>query len=800
MITVTRHARGRWAGLCASGLLCALYAHGAWPLGLVLLLPWLLVLDREPTWRATLLNAWLMTLAFTLGGFAWFAEAIAHYTGWGTPASLAVLLLLAPLFQPQVWLSALVRRWACAQLGSAWAGPAWAAAWVAAEWALPRLLGDTLAYGLHAAPLLPLAAAWVGAAGLTAGLLLTQSLLADAVAQRRLPLAAASLLVPACLALPALFGGPEGLPPTAARLRLGLVQSNITDYERLRRELGAGAVARRVLDTHFAMSHDAVMNQQADAVVWSETVYPTSFGNARSEAGAQLDREIQAIVNAAGVPFLFGTYERTEAGEYNVAALLEPQRGLLGRYRKTRLFPFTEALPTGLEWLRAGLPWAGAWLPGDGARVLPLRLRNGREVPIQPLICRDDLDAQLAIDGARLGAQALVTLSNDSGFPPQGAALHLAAAAFRSIETGLPQYRVTPSGYSAVIDARGRVVAGTRWGEQTLVVGSLPVGWPPPTLMVRWGDWVGRAAAALLALLAAAALLPRWQPREALLPPLAPQVLLLSPAVRAATALLRGLSRTSLLAMAALALWGDAGLMSQPLTQLRLFAALCLLPEASAWLLLRACRAQLQITADGLCLRRGTHDLRLAPTEIAAVQPWRLPLPGPGATIQRTDGTTWPHGLAGCNAWALALALGRPLQTPAPSRLATYLRSLGAAPASGWRATLARPAVKFLVLPLLLALPAFRLHQQIAYGSPLGEWTTFGPQAYAMAFGLWWAAWTVGVSLCAAAVRALIEAGVMAGALLRPARVGALRPGLEALGLALLYGGLPAWLVWRVVG
>ncbi len=39
-------------------------------------------------------------------------------------------------------------------------------------------------------------------------------------------------------------------------LRVGMVQSNIYDYERLRRETGAYAVVRNVLDTHYAMSRE----------------------------------------------------------------------------------------------------------------------------------------------------------------------------------------------------------------------------------------------------------------------------------------------------------------------------------------------------------------------------------------------------------------------------------------------------------------------------------------------------------------------------------------------------------------
>jgi hypothetical protein len=48
--------------------------------------------------------------------------------------------------------------------------------------------------------------------------------------------------------------------------------------------------------------------------------------------------------------------------------------------------------------------------------VLPLRLKDGREIPVLPMICLDDMDAGLAIEGARLGAQAILTLSNDAWF------------------------------------------------------------------------------------------------------------------------------------------------------------------------------------------------------------------------------------------------------------------------------------------------------------------------------------------------------------------------------------------------
>ena len=115
------------------------------------------------------------------------------------------------------------------------------------------------------------------------------------------------------------------------------------------------------------------------------------------------------------------------------------------------------------------------------------------------------------------------------------------------------------------------------------------------------------------------------------------------------------------------------------------------------------------------------------------------------------------------------------------------------------RGRLDRSWMKFGLFPLVLALPAFRLHQHIAYGGTLGEYYTFGLKAYLTTFALWWAAWAIGVVLCAAVLRALIELATLAVLLARPARAVDARYWLDRVGLALLYIGVPSWLLLRVL-
>ena len=809
----TRHA----AGILASALLAGAYAQGAWPLGFVAFVPWMLSLDGEASLARSLLAAWAMAVAFTLAVFAWFGSAIGAFTQLGDATGLAVLLLAAPLFQPQFLAFALARHVVGRRHGPALRALAAASAWVATEWLAPRLLGDTLGDGLHPSRLLRQSADLFGATGLTFALLLANEGVASAIVRRRDGPRAAARPLALAASIPLLLAG-YGIAtlsaitaPTGKPLRVALVQANIADYERLREQRGAAAVVREVLDTHFAMSYDAVEHQHADAVLWSETVYPTTFGHPKSEAGAALDGEILSIVDAARVPFVFGTYDIDGAGEYNAAAFVEPGKGLLGFYRKTRLFPLTEAVPEWLDGptLRRWLPWAGTWKAGSGARVFPLRLADGREIPVLPLICRDDVDSQLAIDGARLGAQAILTMSNDAWFTehPQGAALHQAVAAFRSIETRLPQFRVTTNGYSAAIDATGSVVAGTRMGERTLVMADLPVRTPPRTLMVAWGDWVGRAAAAFLALLAALAALRRWgmadvgqaaPPFDLATSPVAVSVL--PRAARIVAGALRAFARAGLLWMIGAVLLGDARLQSNTLAQLRLFAGLFLVPEAAAWCVLRAFAARASVVDGLLVLASGSRRLELRLSDIASVEPWRVPIPGPGLSLTLISGQRWRHGLALARPDALARALTPARDASARVAAASTAARYAHVAQALRRSRLDHPLVKFGLLPLLLAIPAFRLHQHIAYGGTFGEYLTFGWKAYLATFALWWAAWTVGVVLCAAALRTAIEAGALAGVVLAPARALDARLVLERLGLAALYLGLPAWLLARMVG
>ncbi|MCU0755541.1 MAG: apolipoprotein N-acyltransferase [Xanthomonadales bacterium] len=824
MPTLSRLTLPRWgldlAGVLVSSGLIGLYArgYGAGWLGFVVLVPWLLSLDPRANGRTTLASAWAMSAGYAVAALGWFAAAIATYTGIGIGLALLLLILLAPLLQPQFLAFALIRRALAQRLGWWALALAAAAAWVACEWALPKLLGDTLGHGLIDAQGLRQAADLGGAALLSFALLLTNLALAEALRPARgnwrsrlAPLALAA-------AIPALLSGygharisqlAATMGDAVPMLRVGMIQSGLTDYAGLRQSLGSHEAVRQILDRHFELSQVAIEQHGAEALLWSETVYPTPFGQPKSAAGEAYDVEIRAFVQSRGLPLVFGTYDVDGGGEYNSAAFLDPADGLLGHYRKTHPFPLTEYVPAWIDGptLRRWLPWAGTWQPGNGPRVLPLRSVDGRALEVLPLICLDAVRPALALAGARLGPQALVVLSNDAWFSgtPMGARLHLAVSRFRSIETRLPQLRVTPDGLTAFVDPSGEVLAEAPTGQPAVLAGPVPVRAPPPTLMVAWGDWFGGFALGLMLLLGALGLTPRRPAGVANVatPAIDPahfvaRVHALTPTTRTAVTALRLFTAGGLVWLL-LRMFTVDGFQVNSLVQLQIYGAAVLLPLLLAWALRTWNAATLKIEGAHLLICQRHRRIEVPWLNIASLEPWRLPLPGPGVELRLASGQRAPVALTGVEATTLQRLL---------TALGHHIATAASFPGDGFHAArraahrqwLDHGAVRFGLFPMLLAIPAFRLHQLIAFGGSFGEYLSFGAAAYAKGFLIWWGAWSLGTMLTAALLRIMIEAVMLAGHAVSPAAMPSWRNLAEGTGRAAFYGLIPVWLFWRVLG
>lgn len=494
----------------ASALAFGLYARVELPwlaLGWIGLVPWLAALDRAPSLRAALGAGLVFCVAFVLAVFGWFAPAIRSYTGAPWPVALAVLMVIAPLLQPQLVVYAAGRHLTHRVLPGVWLPASAAAAiYVGSEWGIGKVFGDTIGHGLHASVWMRQAADLGGAPLLTFVLLIANEAGRAAVRESHPATRLRHGLVPVALALVLLGYGAlrcrqlERASHVNARVHAGVVQANMGDYAGLRARVGTFAAVRTILDTHVALSDELRRRDRIDLLVWPETVYPTTFGAPKSPDGAEFDHELAAFVTRAGVPLVFGAYDAEDGAEYNAAVFLEPApsaRFEFATYRKQRLFPLTERVPALLDsaLVRQWLPWLGTWRPGGGPEVVSLGLPDGRTLRLAPLICYDAVDPGLALAAVRRGAEVLLTLSNDSWFASGlGPRLHLIVSAFRSIETRRPQIRATNTGISAVIDATGTPTAVAGVHRRATLVAVVQPETEATTLALAWGDWFGPAA------------------------------------------------------------------------------------------------------------------------------------------------------------------------------------------------------------------------------------------------------------------------------------------------------------------
>jgi apolipoprotein N-acyltransferase len=133
--------------------------------------------------------------------------------------------------------------------------------------------------------------------------------------------------------------------------------------------------------------------------------------------------------------------------------------------------------------------------PGPGAETWTL---PGLP-PLSPNICYEIIFPGAVVDRAQRPA-FILTVSNDAWFGTSGPPQHHAQARLRAIEEGMPVVRVTPTGISGLIDARGGLLQSLPQGEAA----TARVGVPPARAATPFAR-MGLLAPALFALLLLAA-------------------------------------------------------------------------------------------------------------------------------------------------------------------------------------------------------------------------------------------------------------------------------------------------------
>jgi apolipoprotein N-acyltransferase len=186
---------------------------------------------------------------------------------------------------------------------------------------------------------------------------------------------------------------------------------------------------------------------------------------------------------------LFSPDGQRITGAANSVYVLAPGGQIVARYDKAHLVPYGEYLPMrpllGAIGLSRLAPGDVDFLPGPGPQTVELP-RWGK-VGFQ--LCYEIIFSGEVIDRGNR-PDVLFNPSNDAWFGAWGPPQHLAQARLRAAEEGIPVVRSTPTGISAVIDARGRLLKSLPWLTAGVIDAELPPPAAEPTLFGRLGNLI----------------------------------------------------------------------------------------------------------------------------------------------------------------------------------------------------------------------------------------------------------------------------------------------------------------------
>lgn len=269
----------------------------------------------------------------------------------------------------------------------------------------------------------------------------------------RRPLASAALVAAALVAALGYGAYRLGEPlPGEAPVSVAVVQTGHARDFRWRPEF-----KREGLDDYLELTRGAAAFSPR-LVVWPENAISFYLQEDTPER-----TQLLAAARELGVELVVGgpSYRHGEDGvRYRNSVYLVREGRLAGRYDKTRLVPLAEA-----DTLMGLWPRDMAYEPGRGTSSL--RSATGL---LGTFVCFEAMYPELVRRFAAGGARLLVNVSNDDWFGhPSAARHHLEIARLRAIESRRWLLRATTTGYSAIVDPWGRVVAQSGFGEPAIL-------------------------------------------------------------------------------------------------------------------------------------------------------------------------------------------------------------------------------------------------------------------------------------------------------------------------------------------
>jgi apolipoprotein N-acyltransferase len=470
----------------AAVLLAAPYlAPSLFPLAWLAFVPLFWVIGRAETSRRAVLYGWLMGILAHLIGFHWLVYTINVFGGFPYPISSVVFLLYAILQGVQMAIFAyLVRRFGFGPLQIL---PA--VYWVALEFWFPLLFPWYLANSQVSFSMFIQSADLVGPYGASFVLMWFNAAAyriiypGNEARRSHLPALAYCFMV----AIVSLVYGYQRLATVteemaaARKLPVAAVQGNIDIDLKWN-----PALVKQNLEKHKNLTSQL---EAVPLVIWPESAVevwlPDQLQYLPEDLMPQLKSPQSHLI--FGAKSFRGRPGTADFQAFNTAFFTDATGRVLGRYHKQVLLAFGEYLPFAkVLALLPAMPFADGFTAGSG----PVAFEMPGGIRIGALICYEDLMPELSRNFVKeTRANLLVNLTNDAWYGKSvGPWQHARLAQSRAIETRRSLLRVTNTGVTSLVNAKGELVQSLPMFVPDVLKAEVDI-LTGETYYVRYGDW-----------------------------------------------------------------------------------------------------------------------------------------------------------------------------------------------------------------------------------------------------------------------------------------------------------------------
>jgi apolipoprotein N-acyltransferase len=307
-----------------------------------------------------------------------------------------------------------------------------------------------------------------------------------------------------------------------------LIQQNLDPWKS--NDKDGIAISKRLTESKINAFKEK--NQKVDLVVWSEAVLQNAFPNSYYYYSTfPEDESLISFIRRMNTPFIIGApYIMDEDKELfaNAAVVIDSEGMMRGYYGKRHLVPFAEAIPfMEYEWMQnlmeSLVGFSKGWSSGLQFTLFDInaRIADNRPLPkfrivdttkpasyaenagffedmpnqetpvrISIPICFEDAFPEICSQFHKAKSEVFFNITDDSWSMTKSAEYqHFIMAYFRAIEYRTTLVRSTNSGYTAVVDPSGKIIADLPLFTESSLAVTIPVYQWQRTFYSVFGSW-----------------------------------------------------------------------------------------------------------------------------------------------------------------------------------------------------------------------------------------------------------------------------------------------------------------------